>query len=68
VEWHLPPEYILDNWTDEELEIMVEKLVERKDRELRALGKKTPKTVPEPQFFAQAGIKYKKVHSGNKRG
>lgn len=32
-EWHLTPEYILDNWTDEELNLMIEKLAERKNRE-----------------------------------
>jgi len=29
----LPPDYILDNWTEELFNLMVEKLVERKKRE-----------------------------------
>ena len=33
VEWHLPPDYIVDNWTDELLVLMTDKLVERKARE-----------------------------------
>lgn len=32
-EWHLPPDYIMANWTDELLNLMVEKLAERKERE-----------------------------------
>ena len=32
-EWHLTPEWVLDNWTNEELTLMVEKLAERKRRE-----------------------------------
>lgn len=29
-EWHLPPDYIVSNWTDELLDLMIEKMVERK--------------------------------------
>jgi len=32
-EWHITPEWVLDNWTNEELTLMVEKLAERKRRE-----------------------------------
>lgn len=32
-EWHLPPDYIVNNWTDELLSLMTEKLNERKERE-----------------------------------
>ena len=32
-EWHLPPDYIINNWTDELLSLMAEKLVERRERE-----------------------------------
>ena len=31
-EWHITPDYILNNWTDEQLELYVVKLVERKTR------------------------------------
>jgi len=51
VEWHLPPDYIIDNWTDEKLDLMVEKLVERKRRELDAVrGYST-----DAKLFANAG-------------
>lgn len=56
-EWHLTPEYINENWTSEELVLMVDKLVERKQRIHK------PETVPEEQFFKQAGIKV--VKRGN---
>ena len=29
-EWHITPEYIIDNWTDEKFDLLVSKLVERK--------------------------------------
>ena len=37
-EWHLPPDYIVDNWTDELLELMIEKLVERRTRDTPPSG------------------------------
>ncbi len=36
-EWHLTPEYIIDNWTDEKLLVMVEKRTERIEREAAAM-------------------------------
>ena len=36
-EWHVTPDYIASNWTEELLELMVSKLVERKQRETIAL-------------------------------
>ena len=38
-EWHITPEYIINNWTDEKFELMVSKLTERKEREV---GPKPP--------------------------
>ena len=32
-EWHVTPDYIVNNWTDELLNLMIEKLSERKKRE-----------------------------------
>lgn len=44
VEWHVTPDYIINNWTDELFDLMVEKLVERKERESNAIKKnQTPK-------------------------
>jgi len=37
-EWHVTPDYIVNNWTEELLELMVKKLVERKHRETGALS------------------------------
>jgi len=34
-EWHITPDYIVNNWTDELLTLMIEKLVERKNPEPR---------------------------------
>ena len=36
-EWHITPDYILNNWTDEQLDLYIEKLVERKKREVQAM-------------------------------
>ena len=69
-EWHLPPDYIVDNWTDELLELMCEKLVKRKQRELDAIqGKKGTqggppikpgtKIVSDKELFATMGKKVK---------
>ncbi len=60
-EWHLPPDYILNTWTEEKLEMMVEKLVERKKREAAAMRGRhyEPEThkISDSQLFAMAGIK-----------
>lgn len=32
-EWHITPDYIVNNWTEELLSLMCEKLSERKERE-----------------------------------
>lgn len=60
-EWHLPPDYIVNNWTDELLDLMVEKLVERKQREVQAIrpaslpGDSGGHMVPDSMLFAHAG-------------
>ena len=50
-EWHITPDYIVNNWTDELLDLMVEKLVERKKRETPP---KDSGKVPESVLFAKA--------------
>jgi len=35
-EWHITPDYIVNNWTDELFDLMLEKLAERKQREVKA--------------------------------
>ena len=43
-EWHITPDYIVNNWTDELLSLMCEKLSERKERELEAIKGRKNKT------------------------
>lgn len=68
-EWHITPDYIVNNWTDELLDLMVEKLIERKTREQQAMkGKSTePNKISDTELFNQARNKIKVVKSGNKR-
>ncbi len=45
-EWHITPDYILCNWTDELLDLMVEKLLERKQKQADSInesGNQSPK-------------------------
>jgi len=71
VEWHVTPDYIASNWTDELLNLMVEKMAERKEREnnhasanraqLNTNGKQV---VSDTMLFSQAHnlIKVEKKH------
>ena len=60
-EWHLTPEYILDNWTEEKFSLMTQKLVERKQR----LNKPAPPKVNDTDLFAQASNLVKVVSRGD---
>ena len=67
-EWHITPDYIVNNWTDELLALMVDKLSERKQREIDAMkGSSTPnryagkEVISDTELFARMGIKVKKV-------
>lgn len=57
-EWHVPPDYIVNNWTDELLDLMIEKLTERKQRERQAIRSAAPSgdpgghKVPASELFA----------------
>jgi len=46
-EWHITPDYIANNWTDELLDLMVEKLVERKKQENQATKGKPEYSQPD---------------------
>lgn len=60
-EWHITPDYIVNNWTDELLLLMTEKLAERKERELDAAkGKKVSDTT----LFSRAKNLIKVKHGG----
>ena len=50
VEWHVTPDYIFNNWTDELLELMQLKLIERKTREMPSAKENK---VPESVLFAK---------------
>lgn len=53
-EWHIDPVYITENWTEEMLGVMVDKLVERKQRELNTLaGKHQGSEYVSPETLAQ---------------
>ena len=69
VEWHVTPDYIVNNWTDELLNLMMEKLVERKQREASAVkesGSRSPKdrTVSTETLSAMSGGMIKVVKKG----
>ncbi len=55
-EWHVPPDYIINNWTDELLDLMIQKFNERHKAKP---GEEEPK-VSEEVLFQQMGIKVKK--------
>jgi hypothetical protein len=63
IEWHLTPEYIIDNWTDEEFTLMIAKLNERKKREIDAVqsrGSETDTMVSDVELFKELGNKIRK--------
>ena len=60
VEWHITPDYIVNNWTDELFTLMCEKLTERKKRELDAMQGKKSSTVSDKALLAKMGIKVKR--------
>ena len=65
----MSPEYIFDNWTDEILGLMCQKLSERKEREVKALKGENPSTsgkVSDSQLFKQMGPKVKVVKKRNR--
>ena len=68
VEWHITPDFVVANWTEELLELMIEKLIERKERETAAIqGHRTSgriadggdQIVSDKVLFAQLGSKLK---------
>ena len=61
VEWHLPPDHIVTHWTHELLNLMIEKMVERKER-MRTETPQSPhngsgaKVISDAEMFAHLGI------------
>jgi len=60
-EWHVTPDYIENNWTDEERNLMIESLVKRKEREKKVIsGNGSDKQmVSDKELFRQLGNKVK---------
>ena len=60
-EWHVTPDYIENHWTDEELNLMIESLVKRKEREKEVIsGNGSDKQiVSDKELFRQLGNKVK---------
>jgi len=59
-EWHITPDYIENHWTDELLNLMIEKLEERKEKEHMALsGHGDGDNVSDTELFKQLGNKVK---------
>lgn len=52
-EWHITPDYIMDNWTDELFDLMLEKLIERKQRESNAINTSGGKTLEDRSLSAE---------------
>ena len=65
-EWHVTPDYIENNWTNELLNLMIEKLEKRKDKEKKAIHEHTDsQTVSDKDFFRQLGNKVRVIKHGN---
>lgn len=65
-EWHLAPEYIINNWTDEKLDLMIEKLTERKKGEAQPIspsGHSGVEKVSAKELFSQASNLVKVVRN-----
>lgn len=73
-EWHLDPVYIAESWTDEMLQIMIEKLADRKQRINDAMAGKVSSPMPnqggdrkvsDTELFRQLGKKIKVMKHGD---
>ena len=64
VEWHTTPDYIINNWTHELLDLMVRKLGERKERELAAIQGRSS-TMSAEQLAARSRGMIEVVKSAN---
>ena len=67
-EWHVTPDYIVNNWTDELLDLMIEKLVERRKAQFASSGavsKSDEGKVSDKMLFSQARNLVKVVNRGN---
>jgi len=68
VEGYPPPDYIVNNWTDELLELMSEKLRDRKEREAKAMRTgEEPTEVSEQAFLSAASNMIGEKHGSKHR-
>ena len=59
MEWHLDPVYILDNWTEDLLFLMVSKMAQRHEREAAARrGDGEIRDMTGPEAAMIPGVKY----------
>ena len=62
-EWGLAPDYIASNWTDELLDLMIAKLVVRKNKLVEAVKGGNPnQAVSDIELFRQMGDNVKWEH------
>ena len=70
-EWHITPDYITNNWTDELFELMCDKLSKRKKREVETIKGRSStlssgvERVSDTELFAKAGHLIKVVKDGD---
>lgn len=58
----MTPQYIINNWTDEEFTLMVEKMNKRKQREIDAIqsrGDESDAVVSDKELFSELGNRIK---------
>ena len=60
VEWRVTPDYIENNWTDELLDLMLEKMIERRNRYKEQSSNPGRQMVSDRALFSKASnmIKY----------
>jgi len=63
-EWHISPEEITNSWSRERLNLLVEKMAERHERQNEAYGNsrhKDDELVSDAELFAKMGVKVQKA-------
>ena len=66
-EWHVTPDYIVNNWTEELWSLMIQKFDDRQELIRRSTGRPKAETVPDRVLFQKADnlISYKTVKQEN---
>ncbi len=66
-EWHVPPDYIVNNWTEELLDLMIRKMVKRRLREASGTKGETTR-VSDTELFRKTGVTVKGAKHGDEPG